>query len=164
MMLRLIISGGQTGVDQAAWRAAQRLGLRTAGWMPTGFMTEQGPRPEFAELFNARSSSSADPDDRTRANIDEADATIILADDQPGPGTALTISYCDSRESAYLCVESKLFDDPVSIESTARWIKEQQVAALNVAGDRESTKPGIGERAEIFLSEVFIRVILGRST
>jgi hypothetical protein len=35
-MLERIISGGQSGVDQAGWRAARALGLAAGGWMPLG--------------------------------------------------------------------------------------------------------------------------------
>ncbi len=51
-MLR-IVSGGQTGADQAGWRAARSLGLRTGRWIPRGFETEAGPRLEFAREFGA---------------------------------------------------------------------------------------------------------------
>lgn len=43
-MSLLIISGGQTGADQAGWRAARRCGLATGGRMPREFETEDGPR------------------------------------------------------------------------------------------------------------------------
>jgi hypothetical protein len=52
-MLDRIITGGQTGADQAAWRAAHAFAIPTGGWMPLGFLTEDGPRPEFAELHGA---------------------------------------------------------------------------------------------------------------
>jgi hypothetical protein len=52
-MLDKTISGGQTGADQAAWRAAKAHAIATGGWMPKGFLTEDGPRPEFAELYGA---------------------------------------------------------------------------------------------------------------
>ena len=35
-----IISGAQTGADQAGWRAARAFDLDTGGWMPKGFITE----------------------------------------------------------------------------------------------------------------------------
>jgi Circularly permutated YpsA SLOG family len=35
-MLEKIISGGQTGADQAAWRVAKAYGVTTGGWMPNG--------------------------------------------------------------------------------------------------------------------------------
>ena len=47
-MLERVISGGQTGADQAGWRAARAFGIPTGGAMPKGFLTEDGPCPEFA--------------------------------------------------------------------------------------------------------------------
>jgi hypothetical protein len=44
-MLERIITGGQTGADQAGWRVAQAFGIRTGGGRPRGFLTEEGPRP-----------------------------------------------------------------------------------------------------------------------
>jgi hypothetical protein len=48
-MIERVIAGGQTGADQAGWRAARASGIATWGFMPLGFLTEDGPRPEFAE-------------------------------------------------------------------------------------------------------------------
>jgi hypothetical protein len=35
------------------------------------------------------------------------------------------------------------------------WVAEKGVRGLNVAGNRESKAPGIGDRVERFLAEVF---------
>ena len=43
-MIKLVISGGQSGADQAGWRAAQACDIPTGGWMPFGFLTEEGPQ------------------------------------------------------------------------------------------------------------------------
>jgi hypothetical protein len=40
----------------------------------------------------------------------------------------------------------------------AAWIEAEEVRGLNVAGNRESTEPGIGERVEHFLAAVFGRL------
>src|SRR3954452_16183504 len=77
-MLEQIISGGQTGADQAAWRAAIASGLATGGWMPLGFLTEDGPRPEFAELYGAKETTRADYRQRTEANVRDSGATVWL--------------------------------------------------------------------------------------
>ncbi len=37
----------------------------------------------------------------------------------------------------------------------ARWIEAEEVGVIKVAGNRESTTPGIGERTERFLVAVF---------
>jgi Circularly permutated YpsA SLOG family len=40
-----IVSGGQTGADQAGLRAARAAGIETGGWAPKGWDTEDGPAP-----------------------------------------------------------------------------------------------------------------------
>jgi hypothetical protein len=77
-MLTKIITGGQTGVDQAGWRAARAAGIPTGGYMPLGFLTESGPRPEFAEMYGAVETETADYRERTRVNVGAADATLWL--------------------------------------------------------------------------------------
>jgi hypothetical protein len=42
-MLKKIISGGQTGADQAALDVAIKLGIPYGGWIPKGRLTENGP-------------------------------------------------------------------------------------------------------------------------
>ncbi len=49
-MLDRVISGGQTGADQAALRAARAAGIPTGGWAPLGWKTEEGPAPRLAGL------------------------------------------------------------------------------------------------------------------
>jgi hypothetical protein len=75
-VLECVVSGGQTGVDQAAWRAARRCDLATGGRMPKGFLTEDGPRPDFAALYDAREDESPESAARTGANVLDADATL----------------------------------------------------------------------------------------
>jgi RNA polymerase sigma factor (sigma-70 family) len=41
-MVRKVISGGQTGADQAGLFAAEAFGIETGGWMPKGFLTLAG--------------------------------------------------------------------------------------------------------------------------
>ena len=84
-MLSLVRSGGQSGVDQAAWRAARAAGIPTAGWMPLGFLTEDGPRPEFAGLYGASEMPTAEYPPRTRANVRDSDGTLWIGPvDSPG--------------------------------------------------------------------------------
>lgn len=77
-MLDRVVSGGQTGADQAVWRAARASRIATGGRMPVGFLTEAEPRPEFAELFGAVEIETASYPARTRANVEGSDETIWL--------------------------------------------------------------------------------------
>ena len=83
-----IISGGQSGADQAGWRAARRLGLPTGGWMPRGFLTEDGPRPEFAREHGAVASTAMVSPSTTRVTVAGQDrsATRATAGGAIGPG------------------------------------------------------------------------------
>jgi hypothetical protein len=95
-VLDLVISGGQTGADQAGWRAAKAAGIPTGGWMPKGFLTEVGARPEFAELYGARDLESPDYPARTRANVAMADGLIWFGD-TTSPGGKLTLRLARER-------------------------------------------------------------------
>jgi hypothetical protein len=44
-MIKKIISGGQTGADQAALDTAIELGIPHGGWIPKGRITEADPLP-----------------------------------------------------------------------------------------------------------------------
>jgi len=124
-----------------------------------GFRTEDGPRPDFAERFGARERGSDAYEERTVANVREADGTLILADDRPGPGTALTILACEDEGKPYRVVPPDRLGDREIARTVPDWIIQSGIGTLNVAGERESSRPGIGERAERFLMAVFGRVL-----
>ena len=148
-----IASGGQTGADQAGWRAARSLGLTTGGWMPRGFETEAGPRPEFAGEFGAVEVAGGYRE-RTHANARDSDATVWFGN-PTSPGGKTTLRACHALGRPVFIVERGI-TLPSDLTS---WIVAQYVAVLNVAGNRESTEPRIGTRAERFLV-----VALGRLT
>jgi hypothetical protein len=148
-----VISGAQTGVDQAGLRAAKRFNIPTGGSMPKGYLTEDGPRPEFAEMYGVVELDSTDYPTQTRRNIEDADATIWF-DDWRSWGGRMTIDHCRMVGRPFFVV-MPMVTQPVRV---ADWIRETGVRVLNVAGDRESKSPGIGDRAEAFLARVFRRM------
>jgi hypothetical protein len=160
-MIELIISGGQTGADQAGRRAAKAAGIPTGGWMTQGFLTEDGGRPEFAELYGARELESPDYPSRTRANVAMADGLIWFGD-AASPGGKLTLRLARERRIPVWIVGEPGDDaseprmiTPVPIRENLRFAA---VRSLMVAGNRESSSPGIGARAEAYLAELFARL------
>ncbi len=151
-----IVSGGQSGCDQAALRAAKAAGLKTCGWMPRGWLTEDGPAPWLAEAFGLKEHPEASYPPRTRANIHAADALLWFGNPY-SPGGRLTLS---------LATEASIDVFVVLTESTPAdvvdWLigmvlpgHEETGISLMVAGNRESKTPGIGARVEAFLTDVF---------
>ena len=85
-----IVSGGQTGVDRAGLEAAIALGLPYGGWVPKGRLAEDGVVPlKYAGMQEHTSSNYAV---RTKANVRDSDATLIIAPSLPlSGGTMLTL-------------------------------------------------------------------------
>ena len=54
--LKMVVSGGQTGVDRAALDAAMSLGLTVGGYCPRGRKAEDGKIPERYPLTETTSS------------------------------------------------------------------------------------------------------------
>lgn len=75
-----LISGGQSGVDRAALDFAIARGIPYGGWCPSGGWAEDHPHPPglLAAYPALRETPSADPAQRTRWNVRDGDATLIL--------------------------------------------------------------------------------------
>jgi Circularly permutated YpsA SLOG family len=150
-MLDRVISGGQAGADQAGWRAAKACGIPTGGWMPKGFLTEDGPCPEFAELYGATELPTAYYPARIRRNVLESDGTLWFGSFDSGIFTT-THDATLLRSDAYPFLIVHRVTKPLDV---AWWIRSNKVRVLNVAGNRELINPGIGERVEVFMLAVF---------
>jgi hypothetical protein len=151
----IVISGGQTGADQAGWRAAQACGIATGGWMPLHFMTENGPDGSLGRLYGAKAMPTGSYAARTARNVRESDGTLWFGTTDT-PGTKTTLEACEVWRRPVFLVEPHRSILP---SDAVQWLRNQpQVHVLNVAGNRESKNPGIGERVERFLIAVFKRV------
>jgi len=146
ILITKIISGGQTGVDQAALDAAIALGIKHGGWCPKNRLNEKGRIPKF---YNLKETSSTLYQQRTSLNIKQADSTlIIIKDGKWGKGTELTKDLCEIYSKKYLIIDK--FNRANQIKFI-NWINETNPNVLNIAGNRESTSPGIYNETVKFL-------------
>ncbi|MCX7894564.1 MAG: putative molybdenum carrier protein [Thermoanaerobaculum sp.] len=150
-----VISGGQTGVDRAALDVALRLGWPCGGFCPRGRRAEDGPIPATYPLVELGSPSYAH---RTRANVEAADATLILSPLPLRGGTLLTLRWCRALRKAHLVVDPW---EEQAEEAVVAWLQQTHPAVLNVAGPRESQCPGIYRQSCRLLEACFRRVRLG---
>ncbi len=135
-----IVSGGQTGADRAALDVALRLGLDCGGWCPDDRAAEDGPIPERYPLAPLPTGGYRQ---RTRQNVIDSDATVILAFGPLKGGSRATRKDCVEFDRPYLVINA----DSTSIDEAAASIRaliaEHSVQTLNVAGPRASQQPRI---------------------
>lgn len=152
-MIEVVVSGFQDGADIGAILAARAAGIATSGWMPLGFKTEQGGRPEYARLYGAMEHQSPEYPPRTAANVEMADVTAWF-----GPGDS----------SGYWCTRKacerlgRPFWEVATCQSSIRtpaefaaFVRRDGVRRLNCAGSRASKQPDLEKRVERFLGAVF---------
>lgn len=146
-----VLSGGQTGVDQAALRAARACGLETGGFAPLGWETEDGPAPWLADFGLIEHHDPGYPA-RTVANVEAADGTLWL-------GSISSRGFAATHDAALQFSMSYPFlicySGATTPSKVVAWICASRISILNVAGNRESVNPCIGKHTERFLLRVF---------
>lgn len=150
-----IISGGQTGVDRGALDAALSLGHPCGGWCPKGRRAEDGRIPDRYPLQEHASSAYQA---RTEANVLDSDGTLVFCRGKATGGTALTIRLAHQHQKPCLVVS---LDGALDLHAMARhirrWAQSHGIRVLNVAGPRESEKPGIQEAVAAVMRQVLRR-------
>lgn len=140
-MLRKIVSGGQTGADRAALETALELGLECGGWVPQGRRAEDGAIPDcYPGLVEASSRSYAR---RTRLNVRDSDATLIVCFGPLGGGSALTREIAAELERPLLVLDLGRLTEADAERALREWLAAIAPQVLNVAGPRASGEPRI---------------------
>jgi hypothetical protein len=146
-----IISGGQTGADRAALDWAIKNGIPHGGWCPKGRRAEEGPidaRYDLAETL------SADYLQRTEWNVRDSDGTVIfsLADWLTG-GSFKTLEFAIKHQKPHLHLSAANKDNAAS--ELKKWIQQNNIRVLNVAGPRASKEPEIAQFVISILDHAF---------
>jgi hypothetical protein len=139
-MIEKIVSGGQTGADQAALDVAIELGVPYGGWIPKGRLTEDGFLPAKYLLQEMPTESYAL---RTEQNVIDSDGTLIISHGRLTGGSALTRQYADKHDRPCLHIDLNKNDPLEASLKIAIWISKNRIGVLNVAGPRASKDPGI---------------------
>ena len=155
LSLKMIVSGGQTGVDRGALDAALAMGFPAGGWCPADRSAEDGPIPNRYPLSPLERGGYRA---RTRRNVVDSDATVILAPGDLTGGTLLTRLFCEQHGMPFLVIDAEQTTEPEAAAQIARFVEQRSIARLNVAGPRASGWPrahGYAERTIGALLESF---------
>jgi hypothetical protein len=151
-MIEKIISGGQTGADQAALDAAIKLNIPHGGWISKGRITENGTLPDKYNLIEMPTHSYAE---RTKKNIIEADGTLILSHGDLSGGSEYTKMMAERCDKKFLCIDFNKTDVFNAAHEINDWIVKNDIKILNVAGARASRDPSMYEKIKGILQAVF---------
>ncbi|EKD27650.1 MAG: hypothetical protein ACD_79C00646G0003 [uncultured bacterium] len=144
--IKKIISGGQSGVDNAALDAAIKLKIPHGGCCPKGRLCETGRIPE---KYNLIETDSEEYYVRTLENVKCSDGTLILSFDKKlQGGTLLTKKMAQKLKKPYLIIN---LNELPSNDNIFQWFSDESVNVLNIAGPRESKTPGIYNAAFNYL-------------
>lgn len=146
-----IVSGGQTGVDRGALDAALAAGAACGGWCPAGRRAEDGRIPPEYPLAETRESDYVA---RTRRNVEDSDATLIIHSGELEGGTALTVNICRELDRPHLVVNAGAESVADAADRLRSYIREHRVGTLNVAGPRASKWPEAEDTTRDLLSRI----------
>ena len=135
-----LVSGGQTGADRAALDFAIEHQIPHGGWCPAGRLAEDGQIPERYRL-----TETPDPNysQRTEWNVRDSDATVVFSiEAQVRGGTEETLASAQVHQKPVLHLSRNGGSALPELE-LLRFIKDNHIRTLNVAGPRLSTEPGV---------------------
>ena len=156
--LERLVSGGQTGADRAALDTALGRGIACGGYCPKGRKAEDGP---IAARYPLTETAAPSYIARTRRNVAESDATLVLAFGRLDRGSRAAIEIARARGRPWLALDLRREGDPGAV---AAWLAAHGVRTLNVAGPRESRAPGTYAAAARFLGRLLDRIAPVRET
>lgn len=160
-MIEKIISGGQTGADIAALRIAKSLGIKTGGWMPLGFRTLDGDKPEYGDEYGMWEHSEHGYPPRTYMNVLESDGTVRFAFNFDSPGERCTLKAIQRYNKSYFDVNispaqrENYMDMLPNPAHLAAWLDENSIKVLNVAGNADKNIQGYVEAYLLTALELF---------
>lgn len=163
--VRKIVSGCQVGADEGGLVAGKQLGLETSGYIPRGYRTSAGSRPDLAARYGLQETPERGYQYRTRLNVQHSDGTVRFAYDFDSAGERLTLRCCrqlgkphydivlvrpgyyvnawDGSTFEVWAREAELVEFPA-------WLWRHRVRTLNVAGNGN---PAIRDVVAEFLVE-----------
>lgn len=139
-MITKIISGGQTGADRAALDFAIAQGIPHGGCCPEGRAAEDGVISLHYHLMELKDAGYRQ---RTRQNVLDSDGTLVVNLGDLDGGSLQTQRFAELHGKPCLVIQAEEGGLDVLAEQILAWLRANQIMTLNVAGPRESKRPGI---------------------
>lgn len=139
-------------MDRGALDAALEAGFPCGGWCPEGRTAEDGA---IADRYPVVELPGGGYLERTRQNVIDSDGTLVIVFGQLSGGTQETLRYCEELGKPVLVCDAEGKAPAAIAKSVLAFARKHGIARLNVAGPRESKRPG----ARAFTAGVIASVI-----
>jgi hypothetical protein len=150
-MIKKIISGGQTGADQAALDVAIDFNIPHGGWISKGRKTEKGRLPD---RYHLKETNTIDDAQRTELNIVDSDATLLFSHGVLKGGSALTRDLAKKHNKSCLHIDLDEINEYKIVDIVRVWLRIKKVSVLNIAGPRSSEDPQIYDDVKRILNSL----------
>ena len=135
VMLNKIISGGQTGADQAGLDVAIIHNIPHGGSIPKCRPTEDG---ELDEKYHLTEMATKSYPKRTEANVIDSDGTVIFTHGNLTGGSLLTRKKAIQHGEPVLHLNMSKMEIDEAVRLLGIFIEDNGIEVLNVAGSRAS--------------------------
>ena len=153
ILIRKIISGGQTGADQGGIDAAIKYSFLYGGWIPKGRLTENGP---LSDEYQLKEMPTKNYSDRTEKNVLASNGTVIITHGKLTGGSALTKKFAKKHKRSYLHIDLNKTPAFLASSKIKTWTNKNNIEVLNVAGSRASKDPQIYEDTKYIIQGVIL--------
>lgn len=134
-MISKVISGGQTGADQAALDVAIKLDIPHGGWVPKGRKSESG---KLSDKYQLQEMPTDSYPKRTEQNALDSDGTLIISHGKLNGRSALTRTLAKKHNRPWIYIDMDMFSVLDAAKAVRSWANRNKIEVLNVAGPRES--------------------------
>ena len=148
-----IITGGQTGADRAAFDFALENDIAIGGFIPKNRIAEDGEVPaKYENLIETETENYAE---RTKLNVQNSDATLILSQGKLAGGSLLTKEYAEKYQKPFLHIDFFEMNTEQAAKKTKNWLMSIDCQILNIAGSRHSEDTEIYNKTQNFLQNLY---------
>jgi hypothetical protein len=151
-MIKKIISGGQTGAEQAALDAAIQCHIPYDGWIQKGRLTEAGRLPNKYKLTGMPTDSYAK---KAEQNIIDSDGTLIISHGNLTGEPKHAQKKAEKHKKPFLHIDLERVNAFQAAHVVKKWASDNFIETLNVSGPSVSEDKYIYQSAMRLLTVVF---------
>jgi len=123
-----------------------------SGWCPAGRRAEDGAIDSRYQLTETESHAYGS---RTKRNVEDSNATLIVNLSELDGGTLKTLQIAERLGKPVRVVQLDNGPSSGMLADLREWLIAAGVEVLNVAGPRESKRPGIYQATRTLLEQLF---------